>query len=124
MASVVHIPSSSAVNISMHSWYLAPSFVNPEAYVSFDELLQPAQQHCSDSYCRTWQPEVDLDDDDFIHHYKFSNDNQPYLDAMLDEVGIRTSPDAHSFGANHAFIAVWNFFMEVGSITNLCLYSI
>lgn len=111
MSSVVHIPSNSSINVSsMHSWYLAPSFANPEAYVSFDELLQPAQQHCSDSDCRTWQAEVDLDDDEFIHHHKFLNHHQPYLDTVLDEVGITTSPNADGFGANYAFIVVWIFF--------------
>jgi pre-rRNA-processing protein IPI1 len=91
----------------MGSWYLAPSFAKPEAYASFEELLQPAQQH-SEFSCRTWQAEVELEDDDFIHHHTFSTWHQPYVS---NEIGIMESSQVDDSDVNYTFIAVWFLFV-------------
>lgn len=107
LSSSVHLPSSSALDqFSMRSWYLAPSFARPEAYVSFEELLQPAQQRSTDCDCRTWQAEVDLEDDKFIHHHT-SIWPQPYLDNVSDDVGITEAAQVDGSNINYTFIAVW-----------------
>lgn len=105
LSSSVHLPSSSALDqFSMRSWYLAPSFARPEAYVSFEELLQPAQQRSTDCDCRTWQAEVDLEDDKFIHHHT-SIWPQPYLDNVSDDVGITEAAQVDGSNINYTFIA-------------------
>jgi pre-rRNA-processing protein IPI1 len=104
----------------MYAWYLAPSFAKHEAFVSFEELLQPTQQHSSDSDCRTWQAEVDLGDDDFTHHHIFSICHQPYLDTVLDDVGIAEDGS----GINYTFIAVWFFSCNWRSISDFSDISI
>ena len=97
----------------MHSWYLASSFTTPEAYASFEELLQPAQQRSSGSDHRTWKAEVDAENDGFIRHYTFSSCNQPYLDSVLADVGITKSP-VDNPGMNYTFIDVCFFFYDFG----------
>jgi pre-rRNA-processing protein IPI1 len=89
----------------MHSWYLASSFTRPEAYASFEELLQPAQERSSGSDCRTWKAEVKVENDDFICHYTFLSCNQPYLDSVLADVGI-TKSQVDSPDINYTFIDV------------------
>lgn len=89
----------------MRSWYLAPSFARPEAYASFEELFQPAQQHPK-SDRRTWQAEVDFGDDDFIHHHVFSTSNQTFLDSMLGDVEITESSQVDGSSVDYTFTAV------------------
>jgi pre-rRNA-processing protein IPI1 len=115
LSSSAHFPSSLALNTPWtHSWYFAPSFAKPEAFVSFEELLQPAQQR-SDSDHRTWQAEVDPRNDHFTHHYSFSICHQPYLDSVLDDAGSMEN----SSGISYTFITVWFFVVLLGSISNL-----
>lgn len=108
MSSVVLLPSSSSLNTSStRSWYLAPSFTKPEAFASFDKLLQPAQQ----SDHRLWQAEADFGDDNFVHHYVFSTPKQSFLDSvLLDDIRITESPQVDGSDVNYTFIAVRSFF--------------
>lgn len=62
-----HNPEPVSATMPVHSWYLARSFLSPEAYESFEGYLQPSSQtQQGSSSCHMWKSEVEFEDEDFV----------------------------------------------------------
>jgi hypothetical protein len=105
--------SSEESPTSTQTWYLVSSFLNQEAYHSFNELLRPSEGSSQPRNRRDWQPEVDFGegDDDFPHMIHFTSylafdDHWTLLD-LVNSSAIKGSSEGEIIGgANITLVAV------------------